>query len=168
MRDEVYDHFNQPVILSNIRVVCEAMKHEHNAVSIIQSCALHGTRNLSFTPHSIDPFVPTVLHQTDCALVTFPIYQNVNYEEYPFVREGVPPMIVLMEGDPEKETVGHFYLPSIDEHLTPEQKADQRIIQMVQYDGIDWTYPNIVLVIGQESRGLSYAIASKGTGWNAT
>ena len=104
-----------------------------------------------------------VLEETDCALVTYPIYQNVEYDSYPFVINGIPPMIVLMEGDSDKNTVGDYYLPAIDETLTEEQKSDKRVIQSVQYDGIDWTYPNIIIVFGQEARGLSHKIASKAT-----
>ena len=34
-------------------------------------------------------------------------------------------------------------------------------LKRVKYTDIDWTYPNIVVVFGQTSRGLSRAIARK-------
>jgi len=70
-------------------------------------------------------------------------------------------MFVLLEGDMSKNTVGRFHLPLLDGELTNSQKSDEREIQFVPYDQVDWTYPNIILVLGQESHGLSYAIASK-------
>ena len=63
-----------------------------NKITQLQSCSLHGTQNLSFTEHSVDFFVPTVFELTDCAPVTFPIYSNISYEDYQFVRDGIPPM----------------------------------------------------------------------------
>lgn len=67
-----------------------------------------------------------------------------------------------MEGDQTKTTASDFFNPVIDGFKTEEQKNDIRQVQFIPYDEIDWSYPNIVVVIGQESRGISYAIAKKG------
>ena len=111
---------------------------------------------------SVDPFVPSSIPETNSGILTFPVYRNVDYDVYPFVRDGVPPLIVLMEGDQSKTRASDFFNPIIDSAKTDEQKLDMRQMQFIPYDEIDWSYPNIIIVIGQESRGISYAIAEKG------
>ena len=65
IRDRVYETYNTPLILKNIRVLCESIKHVQNAELIIQMCSNLGVRNLSFSKNSIDPFIPPVLESTD-------------------------------------------------------------------------------------------------------
>ena len=67
-----------------------------------------------------------------------------------------------MEGDQTKTMASDFFNPLIDGYKTEEQKNDMRRVHFISYDEIDWSYPNIVIVIGQESKGISYAIAKKG------
>ena len=53
------------------------------------------------------------------ALISYPIYQDIDYDEYPFYLENdVPPLIVLLESDQEKSKPSHFYLKSVDGETT--------------------------------------------------
>ena len=53
----------------------------------------------------------------------------------------------------------------IDDKLD-ENESDQTEIPMVNYLNVDWTYPNIVVVFGQASRGISKSIARHAVQWN--
>ena len=139
----------------------EAAKHLPNVSILLQNCALHGVFDLSLSAFSVDPFLPSVLTETDLAPLVVPLRQDVLYDDYPFVKDELPPMVVLMEGDSEKKCVGDFYLPMVDIQKPKVEFKDLRVIPRVRYDQVDWSYPNIILVIGNEAKGISNAIASK-------
>ena len=65
-----------------------------------------------------------------------------------------------MLGSEDKSTPGDFSNILDKNDLEPSEFDDQEIPK-VSYVDVDWTYPNIVVVFGQTSFGLSRQIARK-------
>jgi len=150
----------------NIRVIVEALRHIENARNVIDVCAINGVHSLHITEGSMNIFAPPIVTISQGNVLSIPIHQHVNYDHFNFIKEfeGVayPPLMVLLEGDEAKVTPAFFHNLVDDlNHTTDDAQFDQQQIQRVNYTDVDWTYPNIVVVFGETSRGLSKAITRK-------
>jgi len=164
LRDEFIKENGGDLPLGNVRVIVEALKHFENAKNIIDTCALNGVQSIHLTPHSVDILAPPMVTRSQGSVLSLPIYQNVSYNYFDYVKDvdGVqyPPLLVLLEGSEDKSTPGDFSNVLDDNDLEPSEFDDQEIPK-VSYVDVDWTYPNIIVVFGQTSLGLSRQIARK-------
>lgn len=133
--------FNFTKPLGNIRVLIENMKHSQNIVSVINSCNHFGVNSVHLTANSTDCFSPDILAETNCGFLSLPIEENCKVDETDWFCGDFTPFFVLME-------------------KSADAFEDEEIVAISHF-GIDWSYPNIVLVFGQESSGISKTFYEK-------
>jgi len=164
LRDEFIKENGGDLPLGNVRVIVEALKHFENAKNIIDTCALNGVQSIHLSPYSVDILAPPMVTRSQGSVLSLPIYQNISYDYFQYVKDvdGVryPPLLVLLDGSVDKSKPGDFS-NVLDKNDDESSEFDDQIIETVSYTDVDWTYPNIIVVFGQTSYGLSRKIARK-------
>jgi len=133
--------FNFTKPLGNIRVLVENLKHSQNIISVMNSCNHFGVNSVHLTESSTDCFSPDILAETNCGFLSLPIEENCKVEEKNWFEGDFAPFFVLME-------------------KSADAFEDDELVAISHF-GIDWSYPNIILVFGQESAGISKSFYEK-------